>query len=34
VQNIRVEIQANGKLAQKVIGLVDWDALKQLLVAK
>ena len=34
VQNIWVEIQANAELAQKVIGLVDWNALKQLLAAK
>lgn len=31
VQNIWVEIQANAALAQEVIGLVDWNALKQLL---
>jgi len=34
VQNVWVEIQANAQLAQKVIGLVDWTALKQLLAAK
>jgi hypothetical protein len=34
VQNIWVEIQANAELAQKAIGLVDWNALKQLLAAK
>jgi len=34
VQNIWVEIQANAELAQKVIALIDWTALKQLLAAK
>jgi hypothetical protein len=34
VQNMCVEIQANAELAQRVIGLVDWSALRQLLAAK
>jgi hypothetical protein len=31
VQNVTVSIQANSDLAQKVIGLIDWNVLKQLL---
>ncbi len=34
LQNIEIEIEANQELARKVIGLIDWNALNQLLAAK